>query len=140
MPKTCRDKFIVSVSVFCGKKHNFEMIILRLRIASMHPRNDIKNLQAAPTSGTSPKGGLKSFIFFYSKFTDYTQFYSAKLLLDTQKVIKKIINPLGSPKHPLRRGRRVKSVYFFVKFKVRRLQKKFFGRIASLHPRNDIKN
>ena len=34
------------------------------RIASMHPRNDGKNWEAAPTSGTSPKEGLKSFNFF----------------------------------------------------------------------------
>ena len=33
----------------------------------MHPQNDIKNLQAVPTSGTSPKEGLKSFNFFLFK-------------------------------------------------------------------------
>ena len=42
----------------------------------MHPRNDIKNLQAAPTSGTSSKEGLKSFNFFLFKF-----FYLFTILL-----------------------------------------------------------
>ena len=60
----------------------------------MHPQNDIKNWQAAPSSRTASKQGLKSFIFFYSKFIDYKQFYAAKLLLDTHKVIKKFVNPL----------------------------------------------
>ena len=51
--------------------------------------------------------------------------------------MKKIIDPLGSPEHSLRGGLRRLII---VKFKVRRLQKNFFSRMASMHPRNDIKN
>ena len=124
-----------------SKFHNFQgsWIAKKFlgRIASMHPRNDIKNWQAVPTSGTSLKEGLKSFFFFYSKFINYIQFYSAKLLFDTHKVIKKIINPLGSPKIPLR-GCLMCSI--FCRILSSSIAKKFFGRIASMHPQNDIKN
>ena len=105
------------MAAFCGtfnkglNRRNFIIVkVPRLqkkffgRIASMYPRNDIKNWQAAPTSGTSPKEGLKSFNFFNSKFIDNIQFYSAKLFLDTHKVVKKFINPLGSSEHSLRVG------------------------------------
>ena len=65
------------MATFCGtlnkglNRQNFIIVKVRQlqkeffgRTASMHPRNYIKNWQASPTSGTSPKEELKSFNFF----------------------------------------------------------------------------
>ena len=126
------------MAAFCGtlnkelNRRNFIIVKVRRlrkkffgRIASMHPQNYMKNWQAAPTSGTSSKEGLKSLNFLNSKYIDYIQFHSTKLFLDTRKVEKKFINLLGSSKNPLRGGWK-RSI--FCRIKSSSISKKVFRR------------
>ena len=54
----------------------------------MHQGNDIKNCQADPTRGTSPREGVEIVEFPQnSKFVDYQKNFTAKLLECTQEMI-----------------------------------------------------